>query len=109
MKGHSLYPPAGFFSSNVPCAHLMTDHQIATQIINCCHSSVARARTAFFEIDPGTPMPAAVEDQIRAAYLSGISQASSFLVRGDGLVTPQQLERASVIAGTHFGFESRAG
>jgi hypothetical protein len=86
----------------------MTDHQIMIQIINCANGAVARARLAFSVIDPGTPMPESVANEIRAAYLSGISQASSFLVRGDGAVTPQQMERACALAGTHFGFESSA-
>jgi len=97
--------------SLIQCAHSnpatpMTDHQIMIQMISSTNGAVARAREAFFAIDPSTPMPDSVVNEIRAAYLSGISQASSFLVRGDGAVSPQQMERACALAGTHFGFES---
>ena len=46
-----------------------------------------------------------VNKAVAAEFLSGANQVASFLVRGDGEFTAQQMERALKIAGESLGFD----
>lgn len=71
----------------------MTDLELARQIRTAAQQALARCSVA---------QPHCADnyaDEIFAAYLSGISQTASLLVRDDGRTTPQQIERAVLLAG----------
>ena len=75
----------------------MTDSELARQIRSAAQQALERCSVA-------QPICATnYADEIFAAYLSGISQSASMLVRGDGETTPQQLERAVLLAGQELG------
>ena len=69
----------------------MTDKQIAEQILRAADGAVKRSDGADRE------------KELKAAYMTGISQACSMLIRGEGLVDARQLERAVVEAGKGIG------
>lgn len=75
----------------------MTDQEIADQIHVSVAKALLRCRTARPKGRRG------YEEQVVVAYMCGSNQAANFLVRTDGKVTPQQLERALLLAGEKLG------
>ncbi len=76
----------------------MTDETLQKQVQVAAEQAVTRA-----SIHGGFDLLPALAKEIRAAYLSGISQAASLLIRAEGEVDARQLERALVAAGKSYG------
>lgn len=74
----------------------MTPAQIAAQVLNSTDLQVERLLKEKDKHDLTT--------LLALAYLSGANQAASYLVRGDGLITPQLLEQGLKITGDELGF-----
>lgn len=72
--------------------------QITAQILASTQKQGGRIR------DEYTQNLITIEQALYLAYLSGANQATSFLVRNDGLFTPQILEQALKMTGERFGF-----
>lgn len=68
----------------------VTDQQIADGVLRATEDALKRVD------DDMLPLWA---QELRATYLSGASQAASFLIRGDGGVTAHQLMRGIQLAG----------
>mgnify|MGYP000423280797 CR=1 FL=1 len=75
----------------------MTDEQIAEQIRRAV---VQACRTTCEQISDDQEENAKL---LVALYLSGANQMANYLVRTDGATTPQQMERAILLAGQKFG------
>jgi hypothetical protein len=79
----------------------MTDQQLAAQIFKATESADNRFTTHF--ADAGTATIGEIRRQIAVAYLSGCNQTANLLVRADGSITPQQVERALKLVGDDIG------
>lgn len=77
----------------------MTDQQLADQIIAAVQQAVTRFN---FEVDNVTDGHSR-DREVAATYLSGANQVAAWMVRTDGLATPQQMERALKLAGESLG------
>jgi hypothetical protein len=73
----------------------MTDIELTRQIVTAAKKAALRIDTAL-----------TVPENIQKAYLDGISQMAFLLVRLDGELSPQQIERCVVMGGASLGFIS---
>jgi uncharacterized alpha-E superfamily protein len=78
---------------------MSNDTKIADSICVAVEQAVERAE------EVRGPLNAAMRNEIRAAYLSGMSQGAHVLVKHDGGITPHQIQRALSIVGSRLGFE----
>ena len=78
----------------------MTDEQLAGQIKSAVGAAALRASRA---LEAGHVLA----DIVATSYLSGANQAASMLVRGDGEITAQQIERALMAVGIDMGYALR--
>ncbi len=76
----------------------MTDEQISDQVA----VGIKMALDRYHAARPRTNSER--NDEVIVAYMSGANQIANFLVRADGTVTPQQVERALAIVAGKLGF-----
>lgn len=83
----------------------MTDEEIVDQIVRECACSRKRfAELSQLRAGDRMKMPLSV---LTAEFLTGCAQTAAFLALNDGDVTPQQMERALVIAANRLGYKLR--
>lgn len=78
-----------------------TPETIAAQYERAATEAINRALA---EYEPG-PEADAMAESLRVAFLTGANLTAAFLVRTDGEVNPQTMERALAIVGKNHGLE----
>jgi hypothetical protein len=77
---------------------MVFDAQLADSIAKATELAAERAE------EVRGPLNAAMRNEARLAFLAGIKHAAHLMVQHDGDITPQQLERAHLMALSGYGF-----